>query len=66
MAGMADLAVIEGGKALVAYTVDTKLQADYDLFRKLFDLGRSAGEKFIADNHDAIGVRGTLEIRQYL
>ncbi len=58
--------VIEGGKALAAYTADTKLQADYDLFRKLFDLGRSAGEKFIADNHDAIGVRGTLEIRQYL
>ena len=58
--------LIEGGKALAAYTADTKMQADYDLFKKLFDLGRRAGEKFIADNYAAIGEHGTLELRQYL
>lgn len=58
--------VIEGGAALAAYTADTKLTADYDLFLRLFDLGHAAGRKFIADNHDAIGVHGTLELKQYL
>lgn len=58
--------LIEGGAALAAYTADTKMQADYDLFKRLFDLGRSAGEKFIADNYDAVGEKGTLELRQYL
>jgi len=58
--------LIEGGKALAAYNADTKLQADFDLFKKLFEIGRTAGEKFIADTYDAIGEHGTLELRQYL
>lgn len=58
--------LIEGGEALAAYNADTKLQADYGLFRKLFELGRRAGEKFIAENYAAIGEHGTLELRQYL
>ncbi|MFO1135884.1 MAG: patatin-like phospholipase family protein [Rhodoblastus sp.] len=58
--------LIEGGAALAAYTADTKMQADYDLFKRLFDLGRSAGEKFIADHYEAIGEQGTLELRRYL
>ena len=58
--------LIEGGKALAAYNADTKLQADYDLFKKLFDLGRRAGEKFIADSYEAIGEKGTLDLRRYL
>ena len=58
--------LIEGGKALAAYNADTKMQADYDLFKKLFEIGRRAGEKFIGDNYDAIGEHGTLELRQYL
>jgi len=58
--------LIEGGKALAAYTADTKMQADFGLFKKLFELGRSAGEKFIADNFDDIGETGTLDLKQYL
>ena len=58
--------LIEGGAALAAYTADTKMQADYDLFKRLFDLGRSAGEKFIADTYEYIGEKGTLELRRYL
>ncbi len=58
--------LIEGGAALAAYTADTKMQADYDLFKRLFDLGHSAGEEFIADNYEAIGEKGTLELRRYL
>ncbi|HMN73334.1 MAG TPA: patatin-like phospholipase family protein [Rhodoblastus sp.] len=58
--------LIEGGAALAAYTADTKMQADYGLFQKLFGLGRSAGEKFIADTYDAIGARATLDIQALL
>ena len=58
--------LIEGGKALAAYTADTKMQADFGLFRKLFEIGRSAGEKFIADNFDDIGEKATLDLKQYL
>ncbi len=58
--------LIEGGPALAAYTADTKMQADYDLFQKLFRLGRSAGEKFIADTYDAIGERATLDLQALL
>ncbi|MFV0280529.1 MAG: patatin-like phospholipase family protein [Rhodoblastus sp.] len=58
--------LIEGGKALAAYNSDTKMQAEYGLFRKLFDLGEKTGKKFIADNYDEICVKGTLDLREYL
>lgn len=58
--------VIEGGDALAAYRADTKLQADYDLFRRLFQIGRRAGEQFLKDNFGAIGERGTLELKELL
>ncbi len=58
--------LIEGGKELAAYTADTKMQADFSLFQKLFDLGHAAGKKFIEANYEAIGNHATLDMTQYL
>ncbi|MFV0279750.1 MAG: patatin-like phospholipase family protein [Rhodoblastus sp.] len=58
--------LIEGGKSLAAYNSDTKMQAEYGLFRKLFDLGENTGKKFIADTYDEICVKGTHDLREYL
>jgi len=58
--------LIEGGEELAAYTADTKMQADYDLFKKLFAIGKKAGEKFLKDNYAAIGEKGTLELHELL
>ena len=58
--------LVEGGEKLDAYSADTKMNADFDFFRTLFAIGKSAGEKFLADNFDAIGVKGTLELQEML
>ena len=53
---------IEGGAALDAFAADTKMEADFDFFKTLFDLGKTAGEQFLAAHFDAIGVAGSLDI----
>jgi NTE family protein len=58
--------LVEGGQALDAYPADTKLNADFDFFQKLFVVGKQAGEKFLKDNFDAIGKKGTLELHEML
>ena len=58
--------LVEGGRALDAYAADTKSDADFDFFRELFAIGKKAGEKFLEDNFDAIGVKGTLELKEQL
>ena len=58
--------LVEGGQALDAYPADTKMNADFAFFQKLFEIGRKAGESFLKDNFDSIGVRGTLELKEML
>jgi NTE family protein len=58
--------LIAGGAALDAYAADTKLTADFSLFQELFAIGRKAGEEFLRENYDAIGVCGTLELKEQL
>lgn len=58
--------LIDGGTALAAFSADTKSRAEFSFFRELFALGAAAGEKFLKDNFDSIGVRGTLDLREKL
>jgi NTE family protein len=60
------LHLVAGGPALDRYGADTKTQADYDFFRELFDIGRKAGQSFLEENFEAIGVKGTLELKEQL
>ena len=60
------LHLVAGGPALDRYGADTKTQADYDFFRELFDIGRKAGQSFLDENFEAIGVKGTLELKEQL
>lgn len=41
----------------------TKMKADWDFFQELCELGRQAARRFLNENFDAIGVRGTLDLR---
>jgi NTE family protein len=58
--------LIEGGAALDGFAADTKMQADYGFFQKLYGIGKRAGEAFLSENFDSIGVRGTLELKEML
>lgn len=58
--------LVEGGAALDAYPASTKLDADFNFFLKLFEIGKAAGEKFLHDNFEAIGVKGTLDLKDTL
>jgi NTE family protein len=60
------LHLISGGKALDAYSADSKMTADFSLFQELFAIGAKAGREFLAQNFDAIGVKGTLEVKEQL
>ncbi len=60
------LHLVEGGPELARYKARSKMQADYDFFRELFDIGRLAGLGFLARNYDSIGVAGTLDLRDQL
>jgi NTE family protein len=46
-----------------AYTADTKLSADYELFEMLRDNGRRAARRFLDATFDDIGVRSSVDLR---
>ncbi len=52
-----------GHDALNAFSASTKMDADWDFFQRLCALGQEAGRFFLAENFDAIGERGTLDLR---
>ncbi|CAN2533872.1 hypothetical+protein [Methylocapsa aurea] len=60
------LHLVEGGAAMKRFGADTKLDADYDFLRSLFDIGRDAGKAFLDEHYDAIGVVGTLQLKEQL
>ncbi|MGJ0508883.1 MAG: patatin-like phospholipase family protein [Methylocystis sp.] len=60
------LHLVEGGPALDRYGPDTKMEADFDFFLELFDIGYKVGRKFLEENFESIGVRGTLELKEQL
>jgi NTE family protein len=60
------LHLVEGGADLMRYGADTKLDADYDFLLSLFEIGRKAGRQFLDEHFDAIGVEGTLQLKEEL
>jgi NTE family protein len=60
------LHLVAGGPALDRYGPDTKMEADFDFFLELFDIGHKAGRNFLEENFESIGVRGTLELKEQL
>ncbi|OAI23219.1 patatin [Methylosinus sp. R-45379] len=60
------LHLVEGGAAMKRFGADTKLDADYDFLRSLFDIGHEAGKAFLDEHYDAIGVTGTAQLKEQL
>lgn len=48
---------VDGGAALEAFGSASKIRADRAFLRRLFDLGRKVGGRWLEDNFDCIGVR---------
>jgi NTE family protein len=52
-----------GGDGLLAMlSADTKSDTNWGFLTKLRDLGRAAARRWLAENFDAIGVRGTMNL----
>jgi NTE family protein len=54
---------ISGGEKLDAFAASTRLKADWSFFKELKNLGRATTRHWLAENYDAIGVRGTLDLK---
>jgi NTE family protein len=54
---------INGGRKIDAFTASSRLNADYDFFLKLRDLGRATTQAWLAEHYDAIGERATLDLK---
>lgn len=53
---------IDGGSVLAPFGADSKLRADLAFVRKLFALGRSAGEQWLAAHRADVGTRPSIRI----
>ena len=54
---------ISGGEKLDAYAASSRLNAEWSFFQELSELGRATAKKWLAENYDAVGVRGTLDLK---
>jgi NTE family protein len=54
---------IAGGDKLDAFAAATRLNADWSFFKELKNLGRATAKAWLAENYDAVGVRGTLDLK---
>ena len=53
---------IDGGTVLAPFGADTKLRADLAFVRKLFALGRTAGQEWLAAHRADVGVRPSIQL----
>ncbi len=53
---------IHGGAALDAYAASSRLNARWDFFKKLKNLGRSSARRWLAENFEALGRESTLDL----
>ena len=53
---------ILGGEKLDAFTASSRLNAEWSFFRELRDLGRERARRWLSENYDSVGVRGTLDL----
>jgi len=58
--------VIEAEGELNAFGAASKMNADYDFFLKLREIGVKAAQRFVAAHYHDIGVRPTLDLRETL
>ena len=53
---------IDGGSVLAPFGADSKLRADLAFVRKLFALGRTAGQEWLHAHRKDVGVRPSIKI----
>lgn len=54
---------IHGGQKLDEYTAASRLNANWEFFKQLKDLGRATARRWLAENYEAIGRESTLDLR---
>ena len=54
---------ISGGAELDAFNASSRLNATWSFFSELMELGRAAAQAWLAEHYEAIGTRGTLDLR---
>ncbi|MFD1712188.1 patatin-like phospholipase family protein [Ottowia sp. GY511] len=52
---------VDGGAALAEFGATSKARADTSFLRRLFDLGRTAGQDWLAQHFKDLGVRASVE-----
>jgi NTE family protein len=58
---------IDGGKAMQQYPASSKVSTDGVMIHQLFELGRMAASRWLANHFDELGIRSTVNIsRDYL
>ena len=55
---------IDGGAQLMGFSASSKLNTSWSFLTNLRDLGRESARHFLHTNFDAIGNRGTLDLRE--
>ena len=55
---------IDGGSVLAPFGADSKMRADLAFVRKLFALGRTAGQEWLHAHRKDVGVRPTINIAE--
>ncbi|WP_230533279.1 patatin-like phospholipase family protein [Microvirga roseola] len=55
---------VHGGSALDEFTASSRLDARWEFFKQLKDLGRRAAREWLAANYEAIGHESTLDLRR--
>lgn len=55
---------IDGGPPLAELTSATRMNAEWDFLLRLRDMGRAAAKRWLKRNYDAIGVQGTLDLKE--
>jgi NTE family protein len=55
---------IDADQALKDESADSRLDADWDFFQKLRDIGRSTARAWLQQHYDSIGKEATLDLRE--
>ncbi|MEN5081965.1 patatin-like phospholipase family protein [Bosea sp. TWI1241] len=55
---------IDGGQPLAKLTSSSRLNAEWDFLLRLRDMGRAAAKRWLKRNYAAIGVRGTVDLKE--
>jgi len=58
--------VIEAQDELNKFGAESKMRSDFTFFQELFKIGRKAGQRFLDDHFDDVGVRGTMNLKEAL